>query len=63
MSDTDLKKEYLLLQEKFLLSPQTMRQLATNGADAAFVTEEERIRLKAQINREFFSWLDCGAVS
>ena len=63
VSDTDLKKEYLLLQEKFLLSPQTMRQLATNGADAAFVTEEERIRLKAQINREFFSWLDCGAVS
>ncbi|MCI9337194.1 MAG: adenosine deaminase [Lachnospiraceae bacterium] len=63
VSDTDLRKEYLLLRDRFSLSPAALRQLALNGADGAFVTKEERMHLKERINREFISWLGCGAAS
>lgn len=61
VSDTNLKREYLLLREQYALSPSQLNRLALNAADAAFVTEEERANLKEQIEKKFFSWLDCSA--
>lgn len=60
VSDTNLKKEYLLLQKQYALSPLQLRRLAFNAADAAFVGEGERAVLKEQIERKFFSWLGCS---
>ncbi len=42
VSDTDLKKEYLLLQREFLLSGSDLKRLALNAVAGAFVEEEER---------------------
>lgn len=57
VSDTNLKKEYRLLQDQLALKKSTLKQLALNAAEGAFVTEGERATLKAQIEREFFAWL------
>lgn len=57
VSDTDLKKEYGLLQDQLALKKGTLKQLALNAAEGAFVTEGERATLRAQIEREFFTWL------
>lgn len=57
VSDTSLKKEYLLLQKQFSLDDQTLLQLALNSADAAFLPEAKRCKLKERIQKDFFSWL------
>lgn len=57
VSDTDLRREYRLLQERFGLDGGDMRQLALNAAKGAFVTEGERAALEERIHREFITWL------
>nr|WP_300835565.1 adenosine deaminase [uncultured Acetatifactor sp.] len=58
VSDTDLKKEYLLLQREFLLSGSDLKRLALNAVAGAFVEEEERTALRQRIERDFFQWLE-----
>lgn len=60
VSDTNLKKEYILLRDRFTLSDATLKQLALNAAEGAFVTEEKRSLLKEQIDKKFFAWLSCN---
>ncbi|WP_251208754.1 adenosine deaminase [Acetatifactor aquisgranensis] len=60
VSDTNLKKEYLLLKKQFALTDDALKQLALNAAEGAFVTEEERAELKSRIQREFAAWLGQG---
>ncbi len=60
VSGTSLKREYLLLQERFGLDVEALKGLAINAADAAFVTEGQRTALKGRIEREFPLWLRAG---
>lgn len=60
VSGTSLKREYLLLQERFGLSGEALKGLAINAAEAAFVTEGQRAALKERIDREFPLWLSAG---
>ena len=57
VSDTTLKKEYRSLQKQFGLSDETLREIACNAADAAFVTDELRGKLKQKIADEFLAWI------
>lgn len=57
VSNTTLKKEYQLLQKQFSLDPDTLQNLALSSAEAAFVSEQERERLKNRIRNEFSAWL------
>ena len=56
VSGTDLKKEYKALQKAFGLSEEVLIQLACNGADAAFLTNEQKEHLKTKIRNTFSSW-------
>ena len=58
VSGTSLRKEYLLLQEKLELSADTLLTLACNAAAAAFLPFEKQAALKAQIEKNFYLWLD-----
>ena len=57
VSGTSLKQEYRLLREALHLSIDTLQALACNAADAAFLPEGEKNKLKAQIARDFSQWL------
>ena len=57
VSGTNLHKEYRLLQEHLQLSPDTLKAIAMNAADAAFVDNATRESLKARIENEFSNWL------
>lgn len=59
VSNTMLKREYHFLQKQFALQDMELYRLAQNAADAAFVTQEERNRIKNQIEKGFLSWLKC----
>lgn len=58
VSNTTLKREYKLLQKQFSLEDEVLCKLALNSADAAFVSEEERVILKNRINNDFLLWLN-----
>ena len=57
VSGTDLVTEYRLLQKAFGLSGDALLQLACNGAEAAFLTLEQKQQLKGQIRENFSPWL------
>ncbi len=57
VSGTTLKKEYQLLEKQFALKPDEMQKFAENAAEAAFLNEEEKNKLKEQIRHSFVSWL------
>lgn len=57
VSDTTLKKEYLLVKERFDLSIEQLKQLALNSVRAAFVSEGERAKLEEKIESGFESWI------
>lgn len=57
VSDTDLRREYSLVQNQFSLSDGALKAIALNSADAAFLTAKEKEDLKKHIDREFSGWL------
>ena len=57
VSGTTLKQEYLLLEKEQGLDREALKGLALSAAESAFLPEEEKERLKAVIEREFYSWL------
>lgn len=58
VSGTNLKKEYQLLEKQFALKTDELQVFAENAAEAAFLSEEEKNRLKEQIKCSFVSWLE-----
>ena len=58
VSGTNLKKEYQLLGKQFALKTDELQVFAENAAEAAFLSEEEKNRLKEQIKCSFVSWLE-----
>lgn len=57
VSNTSLKREYRIVQKQFALSDDTLKAVAMNAADAAFLSPEEKAALKKQIDNEFSDWL------
>lgn len=57
VSDTSLRREYTLVQKQFSLSDDTLKAIAENAADAAFLTAREKEDLKKHIDKEFSAWL------
>ena len=57
VSGTCLRREYKLLQAKFGFSADTLQAIACSAAVAAFVTPEVCETLKAQIAKNFQTWL------
>ncbi len=51
VSDTTIEREFRLLKEELGMTPKERRQLLLNAADAAFLTAEERWRLKDVIEK------------
>ena len=51
VSDTTVEREFGLLREKLGMTQEEHRQLLLNAADAAFLTEEERWRLRDVLER------------
>ena len=51
VSDTTVEREFGLLREKLGMTREEHRQLLLNAADAAFLTEEERWRLRDVLER------------
>ena len=51
VSDTTIEREFRLLKEKLGMTPEERRQLLLNAADAAFLTAEERRRLRDVIEK------------
>lgn len=57
VSGTDLRREYLRLQEAFSLSVSTLQTLALQAVNSAFVSEDLAMKLKDQVSRQFPQWL------
>ncbi|WP_309118298.1 adenosine deaminase [Paenibacillus sp.] len=53
VSDTNLGKEYAMLQEHFAFRPQELKRLILNGVDAAFLPDAEKMALRASMASEF----------
>ena len=51
VSDTTIEREFLRLERELGMSPKERKALLLNAADAAFLTEEERWRMKDVIGR------------
>ena len=51
VSDTTIEREFRLLKEELGMTPEERRQLLLNAADAAFLTAEERWRLRDVIEK------------
>ena len=51
MSDTTIEREYNRLSGELGMTTEEKRQLLYHAADAAFLTEEERGRMKDVIGR------------
>lgn len=51
VSNTNLSHEYQLLEEKTALTPEEETTLYLNAVDAAFTTPDEKIRLRALIQK------------
>lgn len=57
VSGTSLKKEYHLLKNQFGFSVETLKMLAQNGADGAFLPPDKKYEIKEQIERQFEEWI------
>ena len=57
VSNTDLRKEYKLIQDQFALSDDVLKKIAMNSIEAAFLSEREKERLRKRIENEFSDWL------
>lgn len=57
VSGTNLRREYNLLKAVFGLSENTLRRIAYNAADAAFLSPEQKDVLKNRIAESFSAWL------
>ena len=51
VSDTTVEREFGLLREELGMTQEEHRQLLLNATDAAFLTEEERWRLRDVLER------------
>ena len=56
VSATKLLQEFKALQKHFNLSADTLKQLACNSAEAAFLSPEEKASLKKRIEEDFLCW-------
>ena len=61
VSDTTLRKEYMLVKDTLGLSDEELLSIALTAADSAFVCEKEKDRLKSIIKKDFFAWLYKGS--
>jgi adenosine deaminase len=57
VSDTNLRQEYQLLHDLYHFTEDEMQEFALQAADAAWVSETEKERLKDRIQKEFKNWL------
>ena len=57
VSNTSLKKEYNLVQKQFNISDDTLKTVAINSVDAAFLPSEEKEKLRIRIDNDFSEWL------
>ena len=57
VSATDLRQEFKVLEKHFGLSPDMLQQLACNSAEAAFLSNEEKVQLKNKIQEKFLNWI------
>ncbi len=57
VSNTALKREYNIVQEQFSLSDDTLKEIAMNSVDAAFLSAEEKVALKKRVYNEFSKWV------
>lgn len=57
VSGTNLKAEYALVKKAYGFSDLTMADFAMNAASGAFLTDEEKIKLKNRIREGFSSWI------
>lgn len=57
VSGTDLKREYAAVQKQFGLSDDTLRDIALNSVDAAFITNAQKDALRKRIIIGFSDWL------
>lgn len=57
VSDTTLQREYRLVQQQFGLSEETMKRIAINALEAAFLPAREKETLRQQIDSKFSAWL------
>ncbi len=57
VSGTDLRREYKLLQARFGLSGEALKDLACNAAQSAFISKDQADILKAHISENFKKWL------
>ncbi len=57
VSNTTLKREYKLVQKQFNLSDDALKEMAMNSVDAAFLSTEEKKKLKKYIDNEFLEWI------
>lgn len=62
VSGTDLRREYLQVQNLYQFSAQEMEQLALTAADSTFLPPAEQAALKARIRRDFGRWLAGGMI-
>jgi adenosine deaminase len=53
VSNTNLSREFHILEDKFGFTHAEMKQLALNAANSAFLSEKEKKELAAKINEEF----------
>lgn len=57
VSDTTLWHEYDLLKRQFSLEEEALKDFALNAVQGAFVTKEEKERLREQIHQNFARWI------
>ena len=57
VSGTNLHQEYKALEQHFGFTADELLQLACNGADAAFLSDDRKEEIKAEIREKFFNWI------
>lgn len=57
VSNTTLKNEYIILKKKFDFTNAQLKQLALNSAKSAFVSENLKNKLIANIEADFDNWI------
>lgn len=57
VSNTTLRREYILLQKEFNISDDVLKRLALNGAEAAFLPKEEKTAIKEKVADGFTAWI------
>lgn len=57
VSNTTLKREYLLVKRQFSLSDELLLKIALNSVDAAFLTDNQKAELRDRVKKEFLTWI------